>query len=183
MLNEEQKKLKEKRITLVVQTFLEGDFTSIKELAKALNMSPSTIQRDLNAKETIEKIFGEEIYNFVTERLALNKEAGVKRGGQNSVKRNVVIKDENGHFQGSHKIKDLTKEQRKQAYRAGQIKWFDMPIGEVNHLVLSSEKRVPWMMIVNLSTIPMFPENYKEYSLKELYEIKKSMSKEEGKKR
>lgn len=81
------------------------------------------------------------------------------------------------------KIKELTKEERKQAYKMGQIKWFNMPIGEIDFKIFGPEKRVPYLMVVNTSSIPMFPENYKEYSLKELYELKENMSKKEGKKR
>lgn len=65
---------------------------TIGEIAKALGMSKSSVQRYLNEGPKI-----------IKEYLEANKKAGNSRGGQTSQARHGFSKDESGHFTGSRK--------------------------------------------------------------------------------
>ena len=105
MLSIEQSKKIEERILITVKTFSKNSNMTIDELAELLKSqgvktSSSTVQRDLNSQFFI-KTFGEDMVERVKKQLIKNKENGVKKGGVNSMKNNVFVKDENGKFQGS----------------------------------------------------------------------------------
>jgi len=96
------------RVRNVVTTFITTDMT-IKEVAEALKLSFSTVQRDLNDLERIENIFGstkrELILKAIKKKLDINKKRGRALGGTNSTFNNVSTRDENGKFNGNHKIR------------------------------------------------------------------------------
>lgn len=105
MLSEQQYEKKIERIRLVVDSFLSNN-VSITELATFINISKSTIQRDLNNIEYIREIYGGEakdILKRISDKLKKNKENGLSRGGINSTTNNEPIRDENGKFTGNKK--------------------------------------------------------------------------------
>jgi len=101
MLSEEQKKIKLKKILFTVQSFLQSDCRSLEELSKEIGVSSSSIQRYLGEKQIIEEYFGTEIYEMIRERLTINKEEGLSKGGINFANYNVSTKDKSGKFTGS----------------------------------------------------------------------------------
>ena len=106
MFNESQVAEKKKRIKLVVDTFLSYEDITINELSKILNISSSTIQRDLNDVEYIHDIYEEKTKDILTEireKLKNSKKKGLSRGGINSTTSNEPIRDENGKFTGNRK--------------------------------------------------------------------------------
>lgn len=106
MFNESQVIEKKKRIKLVVDTFLSYEDITINELSKILNISSSTIQRDLNDVEYIHDIYEEKTKDILTEireKLKNSKKKGLSRGGINSTTNNEPIRDENGKFTGNRK--------------------------------------------------------------------------------
>lgn len=105
MLSEQQYEKKLERIRLVVDSFLSNN-VSITELATFINISKSTIQRDLNDIEYIREIYGGEakdILKRISDKLKKNKENGLSRGGINSTTNNEPIRDANGKFTGNKK--------------------------------------------------------------------------------
>lgn len=105
MLSEQQYEKKLERIRLVVDSFLSNN-VSITELSTFINISKSTIQRDLNDIEYIREIYGGEakdILKRISDKLKKNKENGLSRGGINSTTNNEPIRDENGKFTGNKK--------------------------------------------------------------------------------
>ena len=106
MLSNEQQLQKERRIKLVVDTFLENENVSIDELSQKLKISSSTIQRDLNNIEEITSIYGaiaKEKLIVIRDRLKRNKQKGTSLGGTISTTLNVPIRDKNGKFTGNKK--------------------------------------------------------------------------------
>ena len=106
MLSEEQHMHKLKRIKFVVNSFLEQENISIKELSNNIGISSSTIQRDLNDIDFITLIYGEkskEILIKINNKLKKNKINGLSRGGINSTINNEPIRDEDGKFIGNKK--------------------------------------------------------------------------------
>ncbi len=105
MISEQQHTRKLERVKLVVESFLSNN-VSIIELSDIINITKSTIQRDLNDIEYIEEIYGhnaKEILKQISNKLKLNKENGLSRGGINSTTNNEPIRDENGKFTGNKK--------------------------------------------------------------------------------
>lgn len=104
MLSEEQIEKKKERIKKVVDTFLQYENISINELSQIINVSSSTIQRDLNDVEYISEVYGTqtaEILRIVRRKLSINKNNGLSRGGIASTTNNEPIRDENGKFTGN----------------------------------------------------------------------------------
>jgi len=104
MLSEEQIEKRKERIRIVIDTFLHYENISINELSQIINVSSSTIQRDLNDVEYISQIYGvkaAEILRIIKRKLSINKNNGLSRGGIASTTNNEPIRDENGKFTGN----------------------------------------------------------------------------------
>ena len=106
MISHAQHVEKLERVKKVIDTFLSFEEISITELSKLTKISSSTIQRDLNDLDYIEKVYGnssKEVFEKISERLKKNKENGLSRGGVTSTTNNIPIRDENGKFTGNKK--------------------------------------------------------------------------------
>lgn len=102
MLSENQIVEKEKKILIVVKSFLEGNKT-IGEVAKETRISSSSVGRYLNDKEYITILLGCNVYNAIQEKLKTNKEQGLSKGGKTSQKRYIPLKDSSGKYCGNIK--------------------------------------------------------------------------------
>jgi DNA-binding phage protein len=102
MLSEEQQIRKSANVLKAARYFLKYG-GSMVEVAKALNMSSSSVQRYLNDEQTIKEYLGEECFNEIQGKLLKNKKEGLVRGGKNSTQNNEFTKDELGKFTGSRK--------------------------------------------------------------------------------
>ena len=71
-----------------------------KEISEITGISKSSVQRYLNDKETIEKLFSKDFYNKIQESLKENIRQARSIGGINSTKNNIYLKDEKGKFIG-----------------------------------------------------------------------------------
>ena len=71
-----------------------------KEISEITGISKSSVQRYLNDKETIEKLFSKDLYNKIQESLKENIRQARSVGGINSTKNNIYLKDEKGKFIG-----------------------------------------------------------------------------------
>ena len=71
-----------------------------KEISEITGISKSSVQRYLNDKETIEKLFSKDLYNKIQESLKENIRQARSNGGINSTKNNIYVKDEKGKFIG-----------------------------------------------------------------------------------
>ena len=106
MFNSSQIEEKQKRVKFVVDSFLSYDDISISQLSKIINISSSTIQRDLNDVEYIHDVYEErakDILIKISGKLKNSKKKGLIRGGINSTTNNEPIRDENGKFTGNRK--------------------------------------------------------------------------------
>ena len=106
MLSEDQIEEKRKRVKFVVDSFLSYNDISISQLSKIINVSSSTIQRDLNDVEYIRNIYGARAKNIlikISEKLKNSKKKGLSIGGIHSTTNNEPIRDENGKFTGNRK--------------------------------------------------------------------------------
>ena len=83
--------------TAKVQEYFDRNGGTIKEIAHALGMSKSSVQRYLNAAQD------PEIKELIKEYLAANKYEGNRRGGLTSQEKNGYSKDETGRFAGRRK--------------------------------------------------------------------------------
>ena len=98
-----QEVIRKNKVILVVNTFLEGDYT-IEEVSKITGISSSSVQRYLNNVDYICECFpsnAKEIISKIKDKLDKNKIEGLSRGGINYSKNNECTKDELGHFTGS----------------------------------------------------------------------------------
>ena len=71
-----------------------------KEISEITGISKSSVQRYLNDKETIEKLFSKNLYKKIQESLKENIRQARSIGGINSTKNNIYLKDEKGKFIG-----------------------------------------------------------------------------------
>ena len=71
-----------------------------KEISEITGISKSSVQRYLNDKETIEKLFSKDLYNKIQESLKENIRQARSIGGINYTKNNIYLKDEKGKFIG-----------------------------------------------------------------------------------
>ena len=71
-----------------------------KEISEITGISKSSVQRYLNDKETIEKLFSKDLDNKIQESLKENIRQARSIGGINSTKNNIYLKDEKGKFIG-----------------------------------------------------------------------------------
>ena len=106
MYNDIQVEERKKRVKIVVEAFLSYDDITISQLSKIINVSSSTIQRDLNDVNYIQMVYGKtakDILIKISEKLKINKKNGVVKGGVNSTTNNEPVRDENGKFTGNKK--------------------------------------------------------------------------------
>ena len=99
MLSDVQYKEKEKKILLVAKTFLENPVSNI-ELSEITGISPSSVQRYLNAPEII-TLLGQDAFNKIQELLKNNTLAARIKGGINSTTNNMPLRDNIGKFSGN----------------------------------------------------------------------------------
>lgn len=97
---------KDKKICIVVKTFLENPKLTNDELAKLTGISSSSIQRYLN-DPSIEKLFDTSVLENIRQLLDQRTIEGRRKGGINYFKNNESIKNEKGQFIVSKKT-DLT---------------------------------------------------------------------------
>ena len=71
-----------------------------KEISEITGISKSSVQRYLNHKQTIQKLFYKDLYNKIQESLKENIRQARSIGGINSTKNNIYLKDEKGKFIG-----------------------------------------------------------------------------------
>ena len=89
-------------VNTAINLFLEKD-CYIEEIAILMEVSSSSVQRYLN--DPIAKtLFSKEQLEKVQNKLAKNKEKGVKKGGITSQQKNQYVKIKNGKFNGCKKI-------------------------------------------------------------------------------
>lgn len=106
---------KEEKVCKVVEAFLNNPGLTIAELSglpELSEISKSSIQRYLN-DPVISKLFDENVYNNIKDKLKLKGLEARRKGGLTSFNNNVVIKDANGHFIGVEKASDSNNISRK----------------------------------------------------------------------
>jgi len=108
MVSREQEAKMLEETKLLVDLFLKTQESDI-DLEKRTGISSSTVGRRLTNKKRIIQVYGykigEEIYNQVMGIRKNNLQKGKKIGGQKSMLNNVYVKDENGKFSGSTKLR------------------------------------------------------------------------------
>lgn len=102
MLSEEQKRQINLNILKVTSEFLATGH-SIEEVAKATDLSSSSVQRYLNDKDRIIELLGEEVYEEIQALLKELKENAIRKGGINSTSKNTPIRDSSGKFVGNQR--------------------------------------------------------------------------------
>lgn len=106
---------KEEKICKVVEAFLNHPNLTIiqlSELPELAGISKTSIQRYLN-DPVISRLFDEDVYNSIKDKLKLKGLEARRKGGLTSFKNNVAIKDENGRFVGVEKANDANNISRK----------------------------------------------------------------------
>ena len=110
MLSDNQQIKIQNRILNTVKLFFEneGKINDV-HLARLLTIagyetSSSTVGRDL-VSQKYKELIGEEQYNLILTLREKNKQIGTVKGGQNSILKNNVAKNEKGHFMGCEKRK------------------------------------------------------------------------------
>ncbi len=90
---------KEERVIKSIAAFKATNYSGTnKELADITGISKSSIQRYLTDQKLVESLTDAETYTIITEALLKNKQEGKVRGGINSAKNSVAIKDKAGKF-------------------------------------------------------------------------------------
>jgi len=106
-----------------------------KELADITGISKSSIQRYLTDKKLVESLTDAETYTIIKDSLLKNKQEGKIKGGINSTKNSVAIKDEAGKFICRIPYEGpIDKEQQKKfdvVYLAGMYLFKDISIGQL----------------------------------------------------
>lgn len=102
MTKEEKKEERNKKILEVIKIFLENDDYTIIDISKKTGISKSSVQRYLS-EDTVKKITTPQVASYIKNRLKKQKQEAAVKGGVNSKKNNVFVKDQNGKFMGSVK--------------------------------------------------------------------------------
>lgn len=89
-------------VSTAISLFLKKD-CYIEEIAKIMEVSSSSVQRYLN-DPIATLLFSKEEIEKVQNKLAKNKERGVKKGGITSQLKNQYVKTRYGRFNGCKKI-------------------------------------------------------------------------------
>lgn len=101
MISELQQKAIDKKILQVVKDFYVNG-GSIEDVSKRTGISSSSVQRYLNHKNIV-TLLGQEVYDNVQEKLLLNKQNGLSKGGTNSTHKYIGVRDDKGQFIGNIK--------------------------------------------------------------------------------
>lgn len=102
MSKEEKIKEKNAKILYVVKIFLENEEASIQDVSLITGISKSSVQRYLTS-ESVKDLTTLAVYDYIKERLIVQKKKAAVIGGVNSKKNNVFVKDFSGKFMGSVK--------------------------------------------------------------------------------
>lgn len=101
LINKIEISKKDKKVLDTTIAFQITDYRGTnKEISEITGISKSSVQRYLNDKETIEKLFSKDLYNKIQESLKENIRQARSIGGINSTKNNIYLKDEKGKFIG-----------------------------------------------------------------------------------
>ena len=101
LVNKIEMSKKDKKVLDTTIAFQITDYRGTnKEISEITGISKSSVQRYLNDKETIEKLFSKDLYNKIQESLKENIRQARSIGGINSTKNNIYLKDEKGKFIG-----------------------------------------------------------------------------------
>ena len=94
--------IKLRKIVRAVAAFIATDYkATIIDLVTITGLSKSSIQRYLNEEKIISELFNVEIANSVKQGLEDNKVNARIKGGLNSYRNNVAVKDSDGKFIGT----------------------------------------------------------------------------------
>jgi hypothetical protein len=94
--------IKLRKIVKAVAAFIATDYkATILDLVTITGLSKSSIQRYLNEEKIISELFNVEIANSVKQGLEDNKVNARIKGGLNSYRNNVAVKDSDGKFIGT----------------------------------------------------------------------------------
>lgn len=110
MLSDNQRIKIESRILNTIKIFFDNEGKINDEhLARLLiiagyETSSSTVGRDL-VSQKCKELIGEEQYNLILKLREKNKQIGNAKGGQNSILKNNITKNEKGHFMGCERRK------------------------------------------------------------------------------
>lgn len=102
MTREEKNIEKNKKIFLVCKVFLENDDYSILDVSKITGISTSSVQRYLTSDE-VKQLITPQVSLYIKNRLKKSKLDAAIKGGNNSKKNNIFVKDSSGKFMGSVK--------------------------------------------------------------------------------
>jgi|GEM_PF-3264586 len=127
---------KEERVIKSIAAFKATNYSGTnKELANMTGISKSSIQRYLTDQKLVESLTDTETYTIITEALSKNKQEGKVRGGINSAKNSVAIKDKAGKFICRIPYEGpIDKEEQKKfdvAYLTGMYLFKDISIGKL----------------------------------------------------
>lgn len=88
---------------MCINTFLEDNITTIKDVEEKTNIPRSTIQRYLNDEQFIKLYFTKDKVNQIKQKLIKAKKEGLSKGGRISQKNNIQLRDNLGHYKGNKK--------------------------------------------------------------------------------
>ncbi len=103
MTNNDKKDEKNKKVLLVIKVFLENEKYTMGDISKITNIPLSSVQRYLKYEE-VSKVTTKQVADYIRERIKYQRIEASKKGGKNSKKNNLFVKDTNGKFMGSVKI-------------------------------------------------------------------------------
>lgn len=106
---------KEEKVVNSIAAFKATNYSGTnKELADITGISKSSIQRYLTDQRMVELVTDPETFVLIKDSLLKNKQDGKIRGGINSSKKSIVIKDEKGKFVSREPyVGPIDKEQQK----------------------------------------------------------------------
>lgn len=93
---------KNKKILIVCKMFIENDSVTILEISEKTGISKSSVQRYLNDK-SVGDLITPQVATYIKIKLKEQKQKAAKKGGVNSKKNNVYVRDTKGKFMGSVK--------------------------------------------------------------------------------
>lgn len=99
MLSDKQEREILEKVRRVVDIFSKSS-VSIEEIAEMTGIPASTVQRYLNS-DKVAKMFGDEKAISIKNQLKENLRMAKIRGGENSARNNIALRDEEGKFKGS----------------------------------------------------------------------------------
>lgn len=127
---------KEERGVKTIAAFKATNYSGTnKEIADITGISKSSIQRYLTDQKLVESITDTETYTIIKDALLRNKQEGKVRGGINSTKNSVAVKDKAGKFICRIPYEGpIDKEQQKKSdiiYLSNMYLYKDISIGNI----------------------------------------------------